>query len=613
MENSLYIPGSVPAGVQGNSLASQFAGIGSPSMLAAPKPVRAGAKVPAKATQIGTRYHQDGTVMTALDTANSVGNNMFMGEFMFPIVGAILSNTIGRIPYIGKQFNTYLGAVTVAPLKAMQHTTLGDVGQFGNHYKRAWAAYATDPKMRTAGGETFETWKAQLGDLKAAENAPKHFAAGSGAFGTGLVQQFAARGATSNLNQLQGDTNTILKKLSGQSETFFGKTLKTLGFATGALAGAGDEAGKAVGGLFERGIKYDGRMIPDHYRPLAAAMHDLQTEVGKAPHLVDLSAAHKHYDAANVAYKALGDGHKTAAGEVGTLLEEAHGKLRATGSQLYTARSSEGAMQAIGTAAKNASLWNVGLKGGLGLGTVYFAGKAATGARDSIRMLQEAAKDLTGREPSTLEILFSANSLPPILREARGNMMARLIPETMGALVSGGLNILFMKRHLGVKENALMIGGFMTQMAAHNLTPAENFLDAYINTKDMQKAGQIIPLELYLELINATSADARAAGGSGNRLVQAVAADYAKEQTPVAAMLKEIEAKEPYMKRAAAALEKLKAADAAKHVTPAHKGAIGEKEKAPAAHPDKPTKIALSDAAHQGKMVQQTQHEVAGV
>lgn len=655
MENYAYNVGMPPAGVQSGGLATQvasmayapFAGIGSPSMLAMPQRIpnsfpaasiprapipeqkpaggyspprtveRGGRKfevhdggkgtapVPAPAAKPqaaptaqsdtmyvpAARYGNEGPVLSALGTADTVGNSMFMGEFAFPIVGWLLSNTIGRLPYVGTKFNNYVGAVTVAPLKAMQHTTLNNIGEFGTNYKRAWAAYATDPEMRTAGGAKFGEWKKALGDLKSLENAPQQISVGSGAFGEGMVQQFAARGARGNLTQLHGDTATMLQKLSGDKPSMWERASQMLGFKAAAKPAA--------------------ETLPQ-FKPLADAVKQLQAEVGKEAHLVDLKAAHTHYDAANSAFKALDAKDKKAAGEVATLLEEAHGKLRSTATQLHTARSSETALQAMGTAAKNASLFNTALKGGLGLGTAYFAGKTAMGASDSIAMLKEATKDLTGREPSTLEILFSANSLPPILREARGNMIARLIPETVAGFASAGLNILFMKRHMGAKEQALMFGGMMTQMAAHNLTPAENFLNAYITAKDMQKAEQKVPQELYLELINASSVDARAAGGSGNRLVQTIAADYAAAQTPVSEMLQEIGAKEPYMKRAAKAAEQLKAADAAKHVAPAHKDEIGAKPEVNAHAADKPAKISLSDAAHQGKLGHAVQHEMGG-
>lgn len=577
--------------MQGNSLVSQFAGIGGPSMLAAPKPARVAA-APVKAGEVVPRYHQDGTVMSALGTADGVGNGMFMADFALPMVGWLLSNTIGRLPYVGARFNNVVGAVTAAPLKALQSTTLGDVARAPasliSNYQGALASYVMDPGNRAAGGAKYQAWQHQaIGMQSSAQKAPTSMLTSTGAFGDGMVQQLAARGARSNLTQLHGDTNTMLQTLSGDKVSMWKRATQILGFKA---------APKSVA------------QAAPQFKVLADAVTKLQSEVGKEAHLVDLSAAHTHYNAANAAFKALDAQDQCAAGEVATLLKEAPDKLRAAGTQLHTARSSESALQAMGTVAKNASLYDVALKGGLGLGTVYYAGKAVTGARDSIRMLQEAAKDVTGREPSTLEILFSANSLPPILREARGNMMARLVPESVGALISGGMNILFMKRHLGGKEQALMMGGFMTQMAAHNMTPAENFLDAYITTKDMQKAGQPVPPELYLELINASSVDARAVGGSTNRLVQAIAADYAKEQTPVAAMLKEIQDKEPYMKRAAAAADKLKAADAAKHVEPAHKGEIGATHAS-----DKPTKMALSGAEHQGKIGHTAQHQVGSV
>lgn len=269
-------------------------------------------------------------------------------------------------------------------------------------------------------------------------------------------------------------------------------------------------------------------------------------------------------------------------------------------------------------------LWNgraygVTLKVGLGAASVFLGLKAFNTIRHSISMMQELGQDVFGEQYSTWQILMNPKSMPPLMQEVRGNMVAHLMPDVAHAVGETGQNWAFSDGMAGfggfatradrMKQYA-MIGGLIVTFGAQNIAPAQNFLQSYTMLKDTLKNGTKAPVELYAMLVDSASADARAIGGASSRLVQAIAAEYAKEQKSAVEVLKEIAEKEPYLERAKRAGDIVKAEDEAKKkfATPAHNKPL-VKEKSPVVSHQSPVKedkpgltIAKEGLMHSGKV-----------
>jgi hypothetical protein len=218
----------------------------------------------------------------------------------------------------------------------------------------------------------------------------------------------------------------------------------------------------------------------------------------------------------------------------------------------------------------NGRAYGVLLKTGLTAASLYLGIKAVASLRHSISQMQELGQDLFGEQYSTWQILMNPKSMPEFMQEVRGNMVAHLMPETAHAVGESGSNwalsdgmhgIADIRSKMGMAKQVAMIGGMVISTSAQNMAPSENLLTSYTMLKDTMKGGHKAPVELYGLLVEAASADARMAGGANGRLVRAIAESYAKENKTAVEVLKEIDAKEPYLQRAKAAAGKIKAED----------------------------------------------------
>lgn len=233
----------------------------------------------------------------------------------------------------------------------------------------------------------------------------------------------------------------------------------------------------------------------------------------------------------------------------------------------------------------NGRAYGVLLKFGLGAATAYLGIRAISGVNHSIGMMQELGQDLYGEQYSAWQILMNPKTLPPLMQEVRGNMVAHVTPQVAHAVGEAGQNWAFADGMAGfggfstltdkLKQGA-MFGGILISMGTQNITPSQNFLESYTMLKDTMKKGAKAPVELYTRLVDAASADARALGGGNSRLVQMIAEGYAKEQKSAVEVLKEIDQKEPYLERAKKAAEVIKLQDEQrkKEATPAIERAL---------------------------------------
>lgn len=532
--------------------------------------------------------NREGPVLGALEVAGGVGDKLFMADFMLPMLATGLAWTVGKLPVIGPRIQLFTDGILRAPIAAAKATT---VGELTANIKTLPAAYfqemATLSGRSPEAGLRFAGMAERMGGVKTVKAA--HVAATSGAFGTGALQRFAASRAASGLKSLTQEADGVVdgfnKPQGGiikKASDFFSKT-KTAPEAANS----------------------------NHpFTGVEAKIKDFKGALEGEAHQINMADAKAHLEGAKEALKTVESTTQNSkqAAIVSEQITSFEQRLEQIGSHMDTARGGQNLSQAAKSGLKNMSVFDVAFKGGMAAGATYYTGRTIVNFKQAVSGLQELYQDLTGKPISFMSVVTGSN-LPPMMQEARSNMLKRFVPEALSAAASAGLNLLWMKRHMGMREHLMMGGAMLTQMSISELMPHENFLETYLSMKDLQKAGHPVPAEAYSLLVEAASHDARDVGGVESRLIQAIGADYAKEQKPVTEVLKEIQDKQPYLDRAQRVALSIKDIDDAKRTASLAKAAT---ETAPEASSlmQAGTGGALMAAQHEGKLVSQQQERV---
>ena len=250
------------------------------------------------------------------------------------------------------------------------------------------------------------------------------------------------------------------------------------------------------------------------------------------------------------------------------------------------------------------------MAGGLALGAVLGLAKSGRHTVEGYTDLKEVAEDLTGAKIS-MNKLLNSDDLPPMVKEIRANLKAHLIPDAVGAAGNAVHNAAFgalggpaahavnLVGSLAGLPMAGMMGGMMLTQAADGFKPSLNFIETYLAIKDLQKAGDAVAPAYYAQLMAAASAEVRKAGGAESRQVQRLAEKLSEENIAPSALIHEIEAKEPFQKRAEAVAKEIEAEDKANNKAPAHNKPLTAEAEA-----EVPQPAQLQQAKHEGKVEQ---------
>ncbi|MCI5049598.1 MAG: hypothetical protein MRY32_04625 [Rickettsiales bacterium] len=510
-------------------------------------------------TKVRTWDHQS-FFESGLENVGTVGDVAFGAQFLIPGLAWVTRNTLGRLPNVGLGITNGAGKIFTAPMRALETTTVEDAlsgrafGKLASEHARHSKAYAAEFGSLKGTAEGAEI-------LANHSIAPKAAEFTSGAFRNDhFLHGWAQRGIT------KGFENLTEQATGHQANLAIGKQ----GMLEGTLTKMGIKEAPAIA------------QMPAEVQAIHDELGAFKQTISGEAHLVDMAKAEKHLgNVVKLSQTAEVAGHGKLIGTIAKDMGEMREKLTGVQKHMSAARNPKGAMATVGTAVKGASLFDVVFKGGMAAGAAYYGVRTITHASQAISYLKELNKDLTGKELGTLDLIMG-NHLTPMMQEARANMIAKFGPETVAAAASAALNIIFMSKHLNAKSQALMIGAIGTQMAASSLSPPQHLLDSYIQIKDMQKQNIPVPVESYGMLLDAASADARAAGGPESRLVRRLAEEYTKEQIKPADLLKEIEGKDVFNKRAHRIAKEIKAEDAKKHRHPTtNKSLLDDKDQKP--------------------------------
>ena len=181
--------------------------------------------------------------------------------------------------------------------------------------------------------------------------------------------------------------------------------------------------------------------------------------------------------------------------------------------------------------------------------------------------------EVLGEKLSAWRLLMDPNSLPGLTRQARDSMIEHVVPGAVNEL-AGGLDKYSTVNGLRGFKMLPLVAGQLLGRGISEFKPSSDFLGSYDAIGALQKAHQPVPAEAYAALIEAASPDVRRAGGAKAPITQGLAAEYAQLQMPAAAVVKEIEAKAPFVARAQAVHAQLLAAQEAAAAKPAHDGPI---------------------------------------
>lgn len=158
----------------------------------------------------------------------------------------------------------------------------------------------------------------------------------------------------------------------------------------------------------------------------------------------------------------------------------------------------------------------------------------ANNFRKNISTLKEMSKAITGKETSTLGVVFGKAS-DPIIKEARSKLFSNSVISGATDAISLGLVI-----NDTVKGNVGFLK-FMAPQAASSVLNAVvggSTLPIYTALRDAHAAGQKISAEAYAELIGSASKELKARGGSSSVFAKELGKIYEDMQPPPSQVLR---------------------------------------------------------------------------
>lgn len=590
-----------------------------PAVLSAEEALKSGAaaRSASGSTVRSLRNTQDSATMSALGTANGISNMNILatqvgaGAFGLSALSGGVRHTLGRLPYVGAHITDAAGAMFYAPGHALQRTTLGNLGDFGRHYREGLRGYsALHGTMKSAPNAAQLVEDMQVGRAGHASAQASAQALTSGAFGDSKVAQYYARRARSGLLGLDAHLQDVQNCVHDGGHWTMVRQGRDL------LRGLGVGWVKPLPEL---------STMPSEIQHLHGEIEALRKVIQAEPHLVDIAQAERCVvNIRQAAQKAAEAGHiNNVSSLLGGGLADINTHLGEIGGHMSAARGTESTLGTIGRAFKGMSLYNALFKGGLIAGVGYFGLRTISSASQAITYFKEMHQDVTGQPASTWQII-SGSGLDPMMKQARSNLFANFGPEAVVNAISGLTNMVFMSRNPGMVGQGLLMGTMMVPGDAAKMAPKQYLLDCYIMVKDMANKGIHVPAEAYGALIEAASAEARKVGGVKDRLVQGLAIEYETAQMNPADVLKEIAGKTAFHARAKRVADAIVAEDKLHPAKkPAHNKPLISNDHTHAAQPSHtiasshldplkaqqaatgiPTMIAASNVQHDGKLMQ---------
>lgn len=190
-------------------------------------------------------------------------------------------------------------------------------------------------------------------------------------------------------------------------------------------------------------------------------------------------------------------------------------------------------------------------------------------AKIGIRTIKQLMADLSGKNPkniSTFTALFGSG-VSPVVKEARRQFWKTMLPQN---IIFGTTTVLQevgarkLKRKFGSDHMLTTIGvpiAYQALQGLGQLFGGHNniMLQQYANMRITQEAGEPLGAQDYASLLTAASKDIKAIGGTANYNTTLIARYYASNNTPVAEVMKDINAgKEMLMQRSQQGAEAMK-------------------------------------------------------
>ncbi len=516
----------------------------------------------------GRQPDEDAPKPGLLDRWSSLGWGIFGFEFIGAIAGSVVAGVGGVIGYVNSSVGgaiEFLGKGLTAPIKALRETKLSEIHRFPEKLMSAF---------RESVGET-----KHLFEYGPVDNALKR---GEKAARSGAEAVEAAAGQAAELNPFKGAGPQVDKAVGA-----VGRALQPLGRRVAEFWDARakshlkaiSEEGEKLRGILQEGthsringlrarfgsdVAKEGsqhEVIEQLTHALEDALKTLEKpglteeEATAAVKRIKDIAEHSAIADAVKADKALGRQIKAVTGAVEQLqgrLESLFGSKVMSEMFMDTEKGLRGLPKTIG----NLSAYDVAFKGGILAGTAVQTNRTAGHAKQSVGVLKQLYEDMTGEKASTSKVLFG--HVPPIVRQARSDMMQKFGPELIAAAANITVDLSLIKSHHSKWDLPLLMGGQAVHMIAGQFAQNQ-FLDAYKELSDAARKGKDANPQGYAALIAAASKDAAQAGGTDNRLVGAMAKEYASKHTPPQDVLKEIADKDRFNAHAAQVQADLKA------------------------------------------------------
>lgn len=228
---------------------------------------------------------------------------------------------------------------------------------------------------------------------------------------------------------------------------------------------------------------------------------------------------------------------------------------------------------AIGQRMMNGRAMGVLLKGGLVAAVGLLGIKLTQHFAEQIGQAEKIHEDMTGEKISAWRLLMNPKSLPPVTRHVRDNLIEHAMPGA-AQVAAEGLDKYAMADGLRGFKMLPMVAGQLLGRGVSEFKPSGDFLGSYHAVKAAQAAGQAVPADAYAALIEAASPDVRRAGGAKAPITQGLAAEYAQLNMAAPDVVREIEARAPFVERAKMVHARMAAEQEAATAKPAYDGPI---------------------------------------
>lgn len=568
--------------------------------------------------------------------AEGIGNGVFMLDLMIVPIAMVIGRVAGVIPGVGPYIRTGLSGPLLSLSRSLAATKVTEIVKLPGNFMHEWGSFAEQVHgekhflskgFKSAGRAMGENVSTQLNAGHAAKT--EHFTKQLlSEFSDGAAKEtFATRRAVKlrakHLEKATKEAEAVLTRLAEPHNGMLTQVKNGLKDMTAFVARK--ESTRPLPAAHEvpaefKGVHREAQALvdtlkgthPEHvdYAHMMGRIEGLHTELHAASQLA-------------VADRAVASRAGAIRGQLQTLGGSAESAVfqhaRANGAPM-----SRYAKQA----AKNLNHMSAGtavMKGSFAALAPAMAVKTTLHVKDHLHNLKELYAQVSGKpanQVSTFDVLFS-KKMPEVVQQARHGLIKKFGPELVADAGSMAVNAHFLLNKGGA---GLMMGGFMAQMMAGNLTDGNDLLETYGQIREMERAGVDVPEEMLTKLIGNGSKKAASHGGEANMMVRRMAHEYKEAGIGSSVILKEItdgksfDARAMEIQKTIAAEREAAKSEAkdtlAKKDTPSakvlasHAVAVADKP-AHAINDNAPSVKLGGEMEHQGKLAQ-AHREVAG-